>query len=684
MSTMCLMKCSLEFEPKDNYLIDCGSPTNSSVGDRIFLSDTSNYHFLSNPDQESVNATNSQSIPSTYGSLLYTTARILNQTSNFTFSINQHGRHFIRLHFFPFDSDIQTYNLSTSKFSVSAQGFTLLKDFQPDANLTVKEYSLNITSDELVITFDPSANSFAFLNALEVISHPDELIPVSAQTVEPPRNHHNLITRALETVARINMGNQSVSPDNDTLWRLWNSDGPFIKQNNFIRYVSNLSIVNYTLNGPSVDIAPLSVYGTATKLDTELNPSALLNNTWFFNVDPGFSYLVRFHFCDIFERPPWQLVLNVYLNSMSVAKDLNLGQRTSNIWGAPYFLDAVTRVSGNGMISVSIGTSLANGASPESFLNGLEIMKISNSNGNLGEVDSRILSSTSRSKHKVWVIVASVAGALLVVVSLVSLIFILCRRNRKKSSNTGNSTQENLSPNESTIFSKSKIGYRFPLITIQEATDRFSESLVIGIGGFGKVYKGTLFDGTKVAVKRGAPQSHQGLAEFKTEIEMLSQFRHRHLVALIGYCDERDEMIIIYEYMENGTLKNHLGMISLVEWVKDLQMKGELEKIVDPYLVGKMKMESLKKFVDIADKCLADEGIYRPTMGDVLWNLEYALQLEGIEMNTGQTINNSEKSNVENVVSSTVLSEGSLGNFDGVSMARVFSEMVKGDKQDMR
>ncbi|KAL8251729.1 hypothetical protein R6Q59_035422 [Mikania micrantha] len=126
------------------------------------------------------------------------------------------------------------------------------------------------------------------------------------------------------------------------------------------------------------------------------------------------------------------------------------------------------------------------------------------------------------------------------------------------------------------------------------------------------------------------------------------------------------------------------GMISLVEWVKDLQMKGELEKIVDPYLVGKMKMESLKKFVDIADKCLADEGIYRPTMGDVLWNLEYALQLEGIEMNTGQTINNSEKSNVENVVSSTVLSEGSLGNFDGVSMARVFSEMVKGDKQDMR
>ncbi|KAK9051662.1 hypothetical protein SSX86_028290 [Deinandra increscens subsp. villosa] len=805
MSTMCLMKCSLGFEPKDNYLLDCGSPKNTSVGDRIFLSDDN--HFLSNPDQESVTAPNSQPIlSSTYGSSLLTTARILNKTSNFTFSINQHGRHFIRLYFFPFNSNIQIYNLSSSKFSVSAQGFTLLKDFKPVITPTVKEYSLNITSDKLVITFVPSVNSFAFVNALEVVSQPDELIPISVQTVELPRNNHSLITHALETVARINMGNQTVYPDNDTSWRLWSSDGPFIKQNSFIRFVSNISAVNYTENGPSVDIAPLSVYGTVTKLDTQFNPVALLNNTWSFNVNPGFSYFVRFHFCDIIERPPSELVLNIYLNSMSVAKDLNIGKKISNIWGAPFFLDAVTRVSENGMINVSIGTSLATGAFPESILNGLEIMKISNSERNLNEVDTRIGSFTSRSKQKVWVIAASAAGALLVVVVLGCLIFILCRRKVKKSSNAGHSTQENLSPNESTIFSKSKIGYRFPLTAIQEATHRFNESLVIGIGGFGKVYKGTLFDGTKVAVKRGAPQSHQGLAEFQTEIEMLSQFRHRHLVSLIGYCDERDEMIIIYEYMENGTLKNHLygsdlpklnwrqrleicigsakglhylhtssskaiihrdvksanilldenfmakvadfglskngpefdqshvstavkgsfgyldpeymtrqqlteksdvysfgvvmfeilcgrpvidpsrprGMVSLVEWVKELQKQGDLEKIIDPYLVGKMNMESLKKFVDIADKCLADEGIDRPSIGNVLWSLEYALQLEGIDTKTVQAVNDSAKNHVENGVSSTVVSDGSMGDLDGISMSRVFSEMVKGDKQDMR
>ncbi|KAL2899178.1 Receptor-like protein kinase HERK 1 [Bienertia sinuspersici] len=76
--------------------------------------------------------------------------------------------------------------------------------------------------------------------------------------------------------------------------------------------------------------------------------------------------------------------------------------------------------------------------------------------------------------------------------------------------------------------------------------------------GFGKVYRGFLADGTKVAVKRGHTQSQQGQTSSQTDFEMLSQLCNCHLVSLIGYCGKNIEKILIYEYMENGTLKSHL------------------------------------------------------------------------------------------------------------------------------
>ncbi|KAL0460379.1 UNVERIFIED_CONTAM: putative LRR receptor-like serine/threonine-protein kinase [Sesamum latifolium] len=91
------------------------------------------------------------------------------------------------------------------------------------------------------------------------------------------------------------------------------------------------------------------------------------------------------------------------------------------------------------------------------------------------------------------------------------------------------------------------------------ATNDFNSSTVVGQGGYGKVHRGVLADGTIVAVKRAQEGSLQGEKEFLTEIELLSRLHHRNLVSLVGYCDEEGEQMLIYEFMPNGTLRDHLS-----------------------------------------------------------------------------------------------------------------------------
>nr|AMM43063.1 LRR-RLK [Vernicia montana] len=96
------------------------------------------------------------------------------------------------------------------------------------------------------------------------------------------------------------------------------------------------------------------------------------------------------------------------------------------------------------------------------------------------------------------------------------------------------------------------------------ATNNFNNSTQVGQGGYGKVYKGILADGTVVAIKRAQEHSLQGEKEFLTEIELLSRLHHRNLVSLTGYCDEEGEQMLVYEFMPNGTLRDHLSAKSKV------------------------------------------------------------------------------------------------------------------------
>ncbi|KAF8673252.1 hypothetical protein HU200_048805 [Digitaria exilis] len=101
--------------------------------------------------------------------------------------------------------------------------------------------------------------------------------------------------------------------------------------------------------------------------------------------------------------------------------------------------------------------------------------------------------------------------------------------------------------------------HRFSYKELYCATDGFSNKLLIGIGGFGKVYKGIL-PATKleVAIKKVSHESRQGMKEFITEIVTIGRLRHRNLVQLLGYCRRKDELILVYEYMPNGSLDKYL------------------------------------------------------------------------------------------------------------------------------
>lgn len=149
----------------------------------------------------------------------------------------------------------------------------------------------------------------------------------------------------------------------------------------------------------------------------------------------------------------------------------------------------------------------------------------------------------------VGILVGAVAGAIAVSVAVTVLIMRRYRGYRA------------ISRKRSSMRTSIKINdvKCFTFEDMARATSNFSNSTQVGQGGYGKVYRGTLVDGTPVAIKRAQEGSVQGSKEFSTEIELLSRLHHRNLVSLVGYCDEQDEQMLVYEFMPNGTLRDHLS-----------------------------------------------------------------------------------------------------------------------------
>ncbi|XP_072962744.1 probable receptor-like protein kinase At5g24010 [Typha angustifolia] len=770
-----LFPFSTSFSPNTTIFLSCGSTSSS-----YFAHDTRIFH----PDSPYLDGSNSRSlsnpIPSSSPSL-YSTARLSTSSLNYRFPVSSPASYVLRFHFLPFSS-----SLSSARFNVSASNrFVLLSDFSATNTTSpvVKEFFLWADSSSLEVKFSPSSpSSSAFVNAIELFTAPTELLSdPNPQLVNLSESFGQLAHQALETVHRVNVGGEEITPANDSLWRTWLLDSGFLysKDQSFANFTSQPIIYN---SMTTREIAPDFVYDTARTMNIDAlalksNPLINFNVTWTFPVTPGYKYLIRMHFCD-FISPTFTSVVNqefkfnVYIQDFMAYQDLSPQTFTSQLAEA-FYVDFIIDAQTYNRINVSISRSLQSNTVKNAILNGLEIMKVNNSFGSLNGTFNTVSGQGDSGKKHVYVaaVIGSVLGCLVVVGIILGVLIVFCRSRAAKTAPKANETPMSWSPyrdrgvnsvnpssttngSAPTASPRLNLGLLISFDRISSATGGFDEYNVIGVGGFGKVYKGVLTDGTKIAVKRGMPGSKQGFPEFQTEIEVLSGIRHRHLVSLIGYCDEKSEMILVYEYMEKGPLREHLygselpslswkqrleicigaarglhylhtgyshniihrdvkstnilldegfvakvsdfglsregpsyeqthvstavkgsfgyldpeyfktqqltdksdvysfgvvllevlcarpaidntlprEQINLAEWALDWQARGQLGKVIDPKLVGKINENSLRKFCETAEKCLADYGVDRPAIGDVLWNLEYALQLQETDL----------------------------------------------------
>ncbi|KAM3713063.1 hypothetical protein ACB094_01G227500 [Castanea mollissima] len=767
------------YTPVDNIILNCGSSGNSTANDgRIWIGDVNSKFFPpeSSQNQASLKATAVKQSSSATG-IPYTTARLSDSAFTYIFPVTP-GQKFVRLYFYP--ASYGNFDRSKAIFSVKTGSFTLLSNFSASVtadadgdpgDTILREFCVNIEEAErLNLTFTPSdSNSFAFVNGIEILSMPPNFYYTPSDslgfTFIGQENWYSIGNgTALEMVYRINVGGAFISTAEDTgMFRSWSTDEKYLTED-----ISSVLPVNTTIElqftKKPAYTAPQAVYRSARTMGLNKIINKSYNLTWEFPVDSGFDYLVRLHFCEF--QPEiigmHDRVFLIFIANQTAETAANV-MKWAGSKGVPVYRDYLVSMFGKEN-QKKMNLSIALEANPDdhatywsdAILNGLEVFKVSDPRGNLAGPNPDPLplpppttvpqrQSTKLKKNNTATIIAVVGGGVsgfTILLILVVLIFRLAERVK----NSDNSTKAS----GSTL--PCSLSRYFSLAEIIEATNNFDKVLIIGAGGFGDVYKGYINGSaaTPVAIKRLKSGSQQGAQEFKTEIAMLSQLRHRHLVSLIGYCEDGNEMILVYDYMAHGTLRDHLyntkyqplswkqrlqicigaahglnylhtgatytiihrdmkstnilldeqwlakvsdfglskfgpimfkshvstvvkgtfgyldpeyyryqrlteksdvysyGVVlcevlcgkppiirtdedepmGLVAWVLQWYRNGKLDQIVDPSLKGEIEPECLKKFGEIVENCLLDNGTKRPSMNDVVGGLELVLELQ--------------------------------------------------------
>ncbi|CAL5421728.1 unnamed protein product [Camellia sinensis] len=490
-----LAATSNDYISSDKFLLNCGSSESSSFNGKDWTGDVgssylpSDYHTTSSLSNSIASNPSVPKVP-------YLSARIFHSQFTYTFPITP-GNKFIRLYFYSvpyYDSSLKP---SDAYFSVVVSGgFTLLDNFSPSSTAYTlksdyfnKDFSINIKEEQknLSITFIPSpmvSSALAFVNGIEIFSLPlnlyiprgDASIPFIGQK-DPFFIHDDEI--AFEMLYRVNVQNEI-----DGSGAISNIFGSWLEDSNYIF-------------GPIL----------------------------------GFRYFIRLHFCEISSQVTMvnQRVFKVYINNQIAENNMDL----IALKRAPYvpmYKDYITKESEQrDMIRLDLHPNTDSKPKyADAILNGIEIMKLSNTNKSLAahiQMINNVKKMNEKARKKI-IITEIVGGSSILGFFLVSFIAFKLNRRFNLVSPTIHQSHRTNNTNASLLSLTSSDHCRqFSLVEIKVATNNFDEDMVLGSGGFGKVYKGFIDDGvTKVAIKRGNPKSHQGVGSFKMKLNYLPNF----------------------------------------------------------------------------------------------------------------------------------------------------------------
>ncbi|XP_050203442.1 receptor-like protein kinase FERONIA [Mercurialis annua] len=458
----------------DKVVLDCGSSESSSFNGKYWIGDVGSRFIPADSDKTQIFESSTpinQDVPK----IPYSTARIFR--SGFTYVFPFHpGYKFIRLLFY--QSSYSGLG-SDAYFSVVSCNYTLLNNFSPSLvastsklDYFTKEFVINLKDSLLNITIIPSSKAYAFINGIEIYSLPSNFQDYAVHDNDP----------AFQMMHRVNVGGRVF---HETIWQ---DDSSYILGSMSGTIIHTPEITKDSWN-MSEYVAPILLSSSARTMDSDDAINMSYNVTWTFGIDPGFKYLVRLHFCEILNEVTEanQRVFTVFINNKTVEKSLDV----IALAGAPLvaiYRDYTVMVPQGTGDNQDLWLALHPNAESESkfqnaILNGVEIMKLSDEYNNLAPYFQPKMGRSRKKKVPLSIILGSILGCL---GGLFMCFFFACRWFKIYHRQTNSKNQ---------VIGQFWNCRKFTLADMRAATNNFDEALVIGVGGFGKVYKGVIDGG---------------------------------------------------------------------------------------------------------------------------------------------------------------------------------------------